>query len=98
MLLEHHPFVVLAVFLLLAAGGWLLLVARSRNDDRSPHCGICGYNLTGRASDRCPECGTPLNDDTLSEGPPSRMRWGHFLAGAILLASAISTVVWLAFG
>ena len=27
---------------------------------RRGHCLVCGYNLTGNTSGRCPECGTPV--------------------------------------
>jgi len=27
------------------------------------HCQICGYNLTGNVSGRCPECGTPTDPE-----------------------------------
>lgn len=29
-----------------------------------PVCLSCGYNLTGCPSDRCPECGTPIANET----------------------------------
>ncbi len=34
-------------------------------DHRRPkgHCQNCGYDLTGNVSGRCPECGTPVDDD-----------------------------------
>ena len=28
------------------------------------HCHKCGYNLTGNVSGRCPECGTPVKDES----------------------------------
>jgi hypothetical protein len=43
-----------AVFTLAAAWSWW----RSRGYPPG-HCRRCGYNLTGNASGRCPECGTP---------------------------------------
>lgn len=33
------------------------LVLDKNNDDETPVCGKCGYNLTGNVSGRCPECG-----------------------------------------
>jgi len=47
--------------LLFAAGGVSLVVRGARRrvgDDR--HCRKCEYNLTGLASERCPECGAAL--------------------------------------
>jgi hypothetical protein len=32
---------------------------RSRKRRAPGHCKECGYDLTGNASGRCPECGTP---------------------------------------
>lgn len=33
--------------------------------DKEPHlpedCPMCGYNLTGNISGRCPECGAPID-------------------------------------
>lgn len=37
------------------------IIQNDWHGDMPPHCICCGYNLTGRASDRCPECGEPFN-------------------------------------
>ncbi|QDV91085.1 hypothetical protein RAS2_21750 [Phycisphaerae bacterium RAS2] len=42
--------------LLLATG--LALRHRDQVRDRHGHCRVCGYNLAGNVSGRCPECGT----------------------------------------
>lgn len=38
------------------------------------YCPQCGYDLRGRASDRCPECGLPVDDQTLRE---PQIPWTH---------------------
>ena len=54
--------VVSIVFLLIvltciAVGTYLIVTSRRAvRQDRGPRCGSCGYNLTGSASNRCPEC------------------------------------------
>ena len=53
---------ILLVVAALAAPGLLLLRwglwPRRRGDE--PRCRRCGYNLTGRVSERCPECGSDV--------------------------------------
>jgi hypothetical protein len=43
---------------------WARLWVRFRNRlffaQAAPHCRVCGYNLTGNISGRCPECGTAI--------------------------------------
>ena len=38
---------------------------RSKIDNSFPKCNMCGYNLIGNISGRCPECGTPIDFATL---------------------------------
>lgn len=35
--------------------------ARGRRAGPEPRCTVCGYNLTGNISGRCPECGTRVS-------------------------------------
>jgi len=79
-------------------GGWLLLSARVREDSDDLHCLWCGYNLTGLTSDRCPECGAAMSAESCCHGPPSRMRWGRFVAGAVLVCGPAAVVVLRYFG
>ena len=39
---------------------WIFSFARRRRLIRSGHCVVCGYNLTGNVSGKCPECGTVI--------------------------------------
>ena len=39
---------------------WLFAFARRRRRVLSGHCVVCGYNLTGNVSGKCPECGTVI--------------------------------------
>ncbi len=48
---------------ILLLGAALYFQAR-RRFARKDCCVICGYNLTGNVSGRCPECGTPQSDAT----------------------------------
>jgi hypothetical protein len=56
-----------AVMLLLTGSVWLGTLLRGRRRLRirdaeyyHPHCGGCGYDLTGNVSGVCPECGQPI--------------------------------------
>ena len=40
------------------------LAGRPRpNPNEHPRCVVCGYDLHGSVSDRCPECGNPIDDE-----------------------------------
>ena len=62
--------------------GWRI---RRRGD--VPRCRKCDYNLTGLASDRCPECGTSLDTTTIVKGDRYR-RWWWAVIGVVFLALA----------
>ena len=49
----------------------------SRGSSGSPRCTHCDYNLTGNASGICPECGTPIPEDTLKGGRKGQKRGGQ---------------------
>ncbi|MBN1344035.1 MAG: hypothetical protein JXQ73_15225 [Phycisphaerae bacterium] len=59
-----------------------------RRRGETPHCGRCDYNLTGVESDRCPECGTPVSDQTIVRGDRRRRR-GLVATGMILSILAL---------
>lgn len=44
----------------------------SGSSDSALSCPICGYNLTGLSSARCPECGSTFTIDELVRRQPSR--------------------------
>ncbi len=48
-------------------------VRRSLQQMPYAHCGVCGYNLAGNRSGRCPECGTPIpkSDMQMESTPPN---------------------------
>jgi hypothetical protein len=52
-----HAGVVLATALIACVAG-VLIALRRRARPRAGRCDVCGYNLTGNVSGRCPECGT----------------------------------------
>jgi len=72
----------------------LVLIRRGvwpRRIGDTPYCRTCGYNLTDRVSDRCPECGTPLSQKAIVHG--ERQRRPAFIAvGAIV---AVGAATWL---
>lgn len=47
----------LIVLTCIGVGIYLIVTARRALGNGDPRCGSCGYNLTGSASNRCPECG-----------------------------------------
>ncbi len=49
-----------SLFTILALSGLLVLLFARRRRGRSPYCRRCGYDQTGRVSDRCSECGANL--------------------------------------
>src|SRR5687768_2249915 len=69
---------------------------RRRGD--TPHCRKCGYTLTGLSSERCPECGQALSEDTIVYGERAR----HPILGAVgsllLLLAIANTAIILASG
>jgi hypothetical protein len=56
-----------------------------RRKGEAPHCAKCDYNLTGLQSDRCPECGTPIDSRSTPRGEPQRKRWLVYAAIACWL-------------
>lgn len=47
----------LIVLTCIGVGIYLIVTSRRAVGGNGPQCGSCGYNLTGSASNRCPECG-----------------------------------------
>ena len=41
----------------IGVGIYLIVTSRRAMGGNGPRCGSCGYNLTGAASNHCPECG-----------------------------------------
>ncbi|MCG8405522.1 MAG: transposase [Phycisphaerales bacterium] len=83
----------LLLLFIMSPGGWLLFTARKRGEGDDPHCLMCGYNLTGLSSERCPECGETLDADMILKGSPSEMRWNRFWIGALLVLVPAAWVV-----
>jgi hypothetical protein len=50
---------ILGIYLLLG-GEW---VVRLVLPTATPHCGECGYDLTGLLGEQCPECGAAIHQD-----------------------------------
>ena len=67
----------------------LLAAIRGRRVDDQPLCRRCGYDLTGRAGDRCPECGRDLTRPRAVRVGHRRRRWGVASVAAALLAASL---------
>jgi hypothetical protein len=66
--------VVASPVLLVAVAAVLVVVKSRRQAEAGPHCGNCGYNLTGSTSNRCPECGELFIDAGVIKQEPPRSR------------------------
>jgi len=60
----------------------------------TPYCRKCGYNLTARVSDRCPECGTTLNDKAIVRGE-RRRRPIVISLGVVVLLAWLTCTYWI---
>ncbi len=71
---------------LAVTGGLILLIRgwRGRRVGQEPHCGKCGYNLSGASGNRCSECGASLDERTIVAGVRQR-RTGALIAGTVIL-------------
>jgi hypothetical protein len=68
----------------LVVGAVLVVVGLwGRRTGDAPHCRKCGYNLTGAAGDKCPECGAVLGANVIVTGV--RRRRGPALVVGLLL-------------
>lgn len=52
--------------------GIVLWIQAKRRAVQKGCCIVCGYNLTGNVSGRCPECGTP-NSDAEHDAPANKL-------------------------
>ena len=62
-----------AIGLLFSAVVWAICSHRTWAESRIPpgHCRKCGYNVFENTSGRCPECGTPIEQDHREEATDS---------------------------
>ena len=63
-----------------------VLAAPKQSVETGPHCGHCGYNLTGATSNRCPECGKLFIEAGVVIGHrgPMRRRTGLVITAVIV--------------
>ncbi|UCG33769.1 MAG: TFIIB-type zinc ribbon-containing protein [Phycisphaerales bacterium] len=82
----NAPYTVLAIGLASLLTGAVLVVRGllSKRVGGAPHCRKCGYNLTGRVSAVCPECGAVLTSRSIVYGV-RRRRVAQLVLGAFLL-------------
>lgn len=69
---------------------------RRSADPAAPRCGRCGYDLTGAAANRCPECGALFIEAGVIS-PRARGRSGRITvillcAGMLIVAGGLSTL------
>jgi len=68
------------------------VLLRTRRRGTTPHCSRCDYNLTGLASDRCPECGTRITPASIVYGDKIRRPWPKLAAVAVAALLLIPAV------
>ena len=73
-------------------GGWISDLAFP--GDR-PYCQECGYDLTGNASGRCPECGTDWSKDYTEERVRSGVAVVEDKSEEAIVAAAGSIAKWV---
>lgn len=98
MQLSTVPLLLVIACLGMLGAGILLLVAglRYRYCGDEPHCANCSYNLTGVASEVCPECGMPETANAVVYGERYRRWWLVLLGIEIALGSCmLVTSMWL---
>ncbi len=61
------------------------VLLRSASPQSGPRCGNCRYNLTGAASNRCPECGKLFIEAGVLLGEKRRRRVGVAAIAFVLL-------------
>src|SRR5262245_13550334 len=78
---------------MLALGLMMLRMGRSpARRGSEPHCRACEYLLIGIKSDRCPECGAVLSEETIVHG--ARRRYpGLIWSGVAFIALAVVATV-----
>jgi ribosomal protein L34E len=84
------PIFVVSVSALLACPGvWLTFTRSRRRRGDELRCGACEYLLHGIESDRCPECGTPIDYLNIARGR-RRGRSLRIVVGLGLLIAAFA--------
>jgi hypothetical protein len=81
------PLVFGCILLAIPALVGLLLIfkGRARRIGSDPHCRKCDYLLIGINPDRCPECGSPLNPQSVIHGQRRRRRLVFYSGWALVL-------------
>jgi hypothetical protein len=85
--------VVSGLLFMTLSGLFLLRIGwRGRRVGADPHCGRCGYNLTGLPGSICPECGIDVSTIPIVRGSPRR-RYGLLVAGLATLAGSLPVLL-----
>jgi hypothetical protein len=85
--------VVSALLFVALSGLFLLRIGwRGRRVGGDPHCGRCGYSLTGLPGSICPEFGTDVGAIPIVRGP-RRRRYGLFVAGLVMLGGSLPVLL-----
>ncbi len=73
----------------LAVAGLLGIALRPGRRGDTPHCRACNYNLTGIASECCPECGVRLDSHAIVYGERNRSLLKALSGCALLVLAAM---------
>lgn len=68
--------------------------AEPQREGTMPHCARCDYNLTGLASNRCPECGAEINEGSIAYGERIRPPWVKWSIGVGVVLPLVMAGGW----
>lgn len=74
----------------------MTIKSRRNKPSPGPHCGQCGYNLTGATENRCPECGRLFFEAGIVIGGIGPTPGGRRLSVPIVLLVVLVSVLMLA--
>jgi hypothetical protein len=87
------PELILRVVGLALLGAYLIVAGfwpRRRGD--TLRCRRCEYDISDQPRERCPECGTSLNAQTMVRGTRTRVAWKIWVGVALVVLSGVSVV------
>lgn len=88
----------LQVALLLASLALVFVALRGKRVGQTCYCRRCGYNLTGRTSGACTECGAAIDSPGAVVVGEQRVRRGMLVAGLLLSIAGTTSLLLIAGG